>query len=67
VYAKLDYRDNGPGKSFYTREEYYKNEELVFTDESQAAVDGRYKQNINISLYKKAQEYLQDFFKKKQC
>ena len=65
VYSKLEYQENGIGQTFYKKEEYYKNGEIVFTYETKDKIDDTYKRRADINLYKQGNDYFQAFLKDK--
>ncbi len=65
VYSKLDYQENGIGQTFYKKEEYYKNDKVIFAVETKDKIDETYKRRADINLYAKGYDYYKDFLKDK--
>ena len=61
VYAKVDYQEDGIGKTFYYKEEYYKNGEVIFVNESKCEIDDVFRQRVNFNFQKKGSDYFKSY------
>ena len=63
IYAKIDFQENGIGQTFYYREEYFKNNKVLFVNESTKLIEPLFKQKVTFDLREKGKEYF-DIFQK---
>lgn len=61
IYAKIDYKEDGIGQTFYYREEYYEDDDILFVNESRKPIDLIFRQRVRFDLRKKGKEYLEEF------
>ncbi len=61
VYSKIDYQEDGIGKTFYYREEYYKDNEILFVKESSKSIDSVFRQRVTFNSRLKGNEYFEIF------
>jgi len=61
VYSKIDYQEDGIGQTFYYREEYYKDNEILFVNESSKSIDTVFSQRVTFDLRKKGKDYFEKF------
>lgn len=61
VYSKIDYQEDGIGQTFYYREEYYKDDEILFVNESSKSLDTVFRQRVTFDLRKKGKDYFEQF------
>lgn len=61
VYAKIDFQEDGIGQTFYYREEYYQDDKMIASSESQKPIDEPYRQRVSFELQKKGLTYLKKF------
>jgi predicted lactoylglutathione lyase len=61
VYSKIDYQEDGIGQTFYYKEEYYKGDKILLTNESAKSIDTVFRQRVTFDLRKKGNEFLAEF------
>ena len=61
VYSKIDYQEDGIGQTFYYKEEYYSDDNVLLVIESSKSIDPVVRQRVNFDLRKKGYEYLAEF------
>lgn len=65
IYSRLKYQEINQDHSFYRKEEYYNDAEIIFESENKKEMDEESKGRTNISLRKRGNDYLREFFKTK--
>jgi hypothetical protein len=61
--SKLEYQENGIGQTFYKKEEYYLNGQIIYSFETQGKIEEVYKSRADVNLYLKGIEYYKEFLK----
>ena len=61
IYSKIDFQEDGIGHTFYYREEYYKDNEILFVNESPKSIDEAFRQRVTFDLRKKGNDYFEKF------
>jgi predicted lactoylglutathione lyase len=62
VYSKIDYQENGIiGKTFYYKEEYYKDKRVLMTNESSKSIEKQFRKRVNFDLQRKGNYFFAEF------
>ena len=61
IYSKIDYQEDGIGQTFYYREEFYEDNEILFVNESPKSIDEVFRQRVTFDLRKKGRYYFEKF------
>jgi hypothetical protein len=61
IYSKIDYQEDGIGKTFYFKEEYYKDGKVLVVNESTVKIDIEFRQRVTFDFIKKGNAYYTEF------
>ncbi len=65
IYGKVEYQEDGIGSTFYQREEFFEDNTILLVNETGRTLEDDYKRRVEYSLYKRGQEYFEEFRKQK--
>ncbi len=59
----MEYKGNG--QTFYKREEYYNDNNIILVRQTKDEIDEKFQKRIEFSLYQRGNDYFKEFLKDK--